>query len=51
MVGSAVSEDGQPVAGSSIVIDPASIAYTVGVKRNDDFGFDDDPSIVPPSLR
>lgn len=51
LAGRAVSEDGQPVENSTIAVDPADIAYTVGVKRNEDFGFDEDRSVVPPSLR
>lgn len=51
LVGQAVSEDGQPVVHSSVVVDPVEIAYTVGVKRNENYGFDEDRSVVPPSLR
>jgi hypothetical protein len=51
LVGSAVSEEGQPVAHNSLAINPADIAYTVGMKRTEEFGFEEDRSVVPPSLR
>lgn len=51
LVGSAVSEDGQPVDREVIAIEPLDIAYTVGMKRTENFGFEEDRSVVPPSLR
>lgn len=50
LVGRLVDENGQP-SGDSVMISPLNIAYTVAVKRNDSYGYDDDPMSVPPSLR
>lgn len=51
LVGRTVSDDGQPDDQNTVTISPHEIAYTVGMKRNDNYGYDEDPSVVPPSLR